>query len=590
MKKLRLLTILILTFSFLAFTIQPASAFPPLPSSFKGTVKVDGANVNGSTVVTARINGVQYASTTVSTYLGDTVYSLDVKGDESDTPGIIEGGVEGDIVVFFIGGIQAAQTGTWHSGTNVTLNLTGFSNRAPTDISISNSSVAENATANTVVGALSSTDPDAGNTFTYSLVDTGTYPDNASFNISGSSLRTSVVFNFETKSSYSIRVRTTDQGALTFDKTFTINITNVNEAPAITESSPQTVNMSVNGVPNAFSLTLHATDVDSATLNWSISSAALHGTATASGTGNSKSIGYTSNVDYIGSDSFGVQVSDGSLTASLTVNVNISAVTYTISGNAGVSGATISFTGGSSVSADGAGNFIITVPYGWTGTITPTLSGYFFTPANLSFTNVQANQTGANFTATVMVYQEITLIPGWNLVSFYIRPASTNIADVLLSVEGNYDLVYAWDATGAHSGSGNWMKYDNVPASTDTLLTLNETMGFWIHMTESHILRVGGSLPTTSAISLDDNASGWNLVGYPSSVNRDLPEVFGEHGVGTNFSLVYFYNGVDPINPWKLFDRIGPVYVNDMTVMTNSWGYWVKVSADCTWSVAYAAP
>ncbi len=541
-------------------------------------------------VVSAKINGVQYASTTVLTYLGDTVYSLDIKGDETDTPGIIEGGVEGDIVVFYIGDIQAAQTGTWHSGTNVTLNLTGFSNHAPTDISLSNSSVAENAVANTVVGALSSTDPDAGNTFAYSLVDTGTYPDNASFNISGSSLRTSAVFNFEAKSSYTIRVRTTDQGTLTFDKNFTINVTNVNEAPVITESSPQTVNMSVNGVPNAFSLTLHAADVDSATLNWSISPAALHGTATASGTGSSKSIGYTPNLDYVGSDIFGVQVSDGALTASLTVNVSISAVTLTISGNAGVAGAAINFTGGSPVTADGAGNFIITIPYGWTGAITPALSGYFFTPANLSFTNVQANQTAANFTANGMVYQEITLNPGWNLVSFYIRPASTNIADVLLSVEGNYDLVYAWDATGAHSGSGNWMKLDNVPASTDTLLTLNETMGFWIHMTASHVLRVGGSLPGTSSISLDNSASGWNLVGYPSSASRALPEVLSEHGVGTNFSLIYFYNVVDPTNPWKLFDRNGPVYVNDMSVMSNGWGYWVKVSADCTWSVAYAAP
>ncbi len=125
MKKFRLLTVLILTFGMLLFEVQPALAVPPTPSSFHGTVKIDGANVAGGTVVSARINGVQYASTIVTTYLGDTVYALDVPGDDDDVPGI-QGGVSGDTIVFFIGSIQATQTGTWHSGSSVTLNLTGF--------------------------------------------------------------------------------------------------------------------------------------------------------------------------------------------------------------------------------------------------------------------------------------------------------------------------------------------------------------------------------------------------------------------------------------------------------------------------------
>ena len=47
----------------------------------------------------------------------------------------------------------------------------------------------------------------------------------------GTSLRTNAVFDFEAKSSYSIRVRATDTGALTFEEVFTITVTNVNEAP-----------------------------------------------------------------------------------------------------------------------------------------------------------------------------------------------------------------------------------------------------------------------------------------------------------------------------------------------------------------------
>jgi hypothetical protein len=78
-----------------------------------------------------------------------------------------------------------------------------------------------------VVGTFTTTDPDVGNTFTYSLASGGA--DNVRFSIQGNELRTNAVFDFETKSSYSIRVRTTDQGGLFFERTFTITVTDVEE-------------------------------------------------------------------------------------------------------------------------------------------------------------------------------------------------------------------------------------------------------------------------------------------------------------------------------------------------------------------------
>jgi hypothetical protein len=107
-------------------------------------------------------------------------------------------------------------------------------NEGPTDVSLSASSINENVTANSTVGTLSSTDPDAGDSFTYTLVAGTGSTDNASFNISGNSLRIANIPDYETKNSYSIRVRTTDQGSLYFEKAFTVTILNVNEAPVIT--------------------------------------------------------------------------------------------------------------------------------------------------------------------------------------------------------------------------------------------------------------------------------------------------------------------------------------------------------------------
>jgi ELWxxDGT repeat protein len=104
------------------------------------------------------------------------------------------------------------------------------SNTAPTSLTLSASSIAENQASGTSVGTFSTTDPDAGDTFTYTLVSGTGSTDNASFTIDGSTLKTAASFDFETKSSYSIRVRTTDQGGLSYEKQFTITVLDVNEA------------------------------------------------------------------------------------------------------------------------------------------------------------------------------------------------------------------------------------------------------------------------------------------------------------------------------------------------------------------------
>jgi len=185
-------------------------------------------------------------------------------------------------------------------------------------------------------------------------------------------------------------------------------VTAVNDAPVINQSDPVSVLMSVNGLPNAFSLTLNATDADLPldSLTWSILTPANHGTANVSdpATGTSMAIGYTPALDYAGTDSFVVQVSDGALTDTITVNVTISEVTYTISGSVELPGVSLAFTGGSPVTSGAGGTYSITVPYGWTGTVTPSLAGYTFTPLSRDYTDLQANQTAQDYTPTFIEY------------------------------------------------------------------------------------------------------------------------------------------------------------------------------------------
>ena len=104
-------------------------------------------------------------------------------------------------------------------------------NDAPVDIALSNNNVADNSPSNTLVGTFATSDPDPLQTFTYSLVSGTGSTDNASFSISGDQLRTASTFDFETKSSFAIRVRSTDGGGLFVEEQFTINVVNGPDTP-----------------------------------------------------------------------------------------------------------------------------------------------------------------------------------------------------------------------------------------------------------------------------------------------------------------------------------------------------------------------
>ena len=74
---------------------------------------------------------------------------------------------------------------------------------------------------------------------------------------------------------------------------------------------------------------------------------------------------------------------------------------HLISGNAGSGGTTLAYTDGAAktVAADSSGAYSLTVPSGWSGTVTPAKVGLMFTPANRSYTNLQSPQTGQDYTA-----------------------------------------------------------------------------------------------------------------------------------------------------------------------------------------------
>ncbi|WP_312237991.1 autotransporter domain-containing protein [Stenotrophomonas sp.] len=110
---------------------------------------------------------------------------------------------------------------TWHSINNIIVEPI---NTAPTDLSLSATSLNQSAGQNGVTGTLSTTDADAGDVFTYSLVSGSGDTGNAQFNIQGNVLRANDARNLPA-GSYSVRVRSTDSGGASVEKAFTITVT-----------------------------------------------------------------------------------------------------------------------------------------------------------------------------------------------------------------------------------------------------------------------------------------------------------------------------------------------------------------------------
>ena len=122
-------------------------------------------------------------------------------------------------------------------------------NEYPQDISLSNSSFDEGIDTDSVIALLSSKDPDLNDTFEYSLIAGDGDADNNAFSINADKIIINELPDFETQSSYSIRVQTTDSGGLTFEKAFTFSVNDLDELPT-PEPTPVNVTNIVNEITN----------------------------------------------------------------------------------------------------------------------------------------------------------------------------------------------------------------------------------------------------------------------------------------------------------------------------------------------------
>jgi hypothetical protein len=147
--------------------------------------------------------------------------------------------------------------------------LTITTNNPPTNITLSASTVAENSAYGTAIGNLTTTDPDAGETFIYSLVTApvgtcvaGDSADNTKVQIATAALKVYGGIDYETQTTLKICVQTTNAAvpADKFQKAFTITVTDANDAPTNITLAPSAIGEGA--AANAVVGTLTTTDPD----------------------------------------------------------------------------------------------------------------------------------------------------------------------------------------------------------------------------------------------------------------------------------------------------------------------------------------
>ncbi|MEM1392439.1 MAG: FG-GAP-like repeat-containing protein [Cyanobacteria bacterium P01_H01_bin.150] len=197
-------------------------------TTLSGDVFADNGNgadsdPDGDTFTVTEVNGNAANVGTEITLASGALLTLNANGTFDYNP---NGATESDSFTYTINDGTETDTAT----VTVTINEV---NEAPTDITLSSNTVEENVEVDTLVATLNTTDSDD-TEFTYELVDG--FGDNSAFTIDGSEIKINVSPDYETKSSYSIKLKTIDSAGNEFEKEFTINVTDLEEAIVIDEA------------------------------------------------------------------------------------------------------------------------------------------------------------------------------------------------------------------------------------------------------------------------------------------------------------------------------------------------------------------
>ena len=135
---------------------------------------------------------------------------------------------------------------------------------------------------------------------------------------------------------------------------------------------------------------------------------------------------------------------------------------------------------------------------------------------------------------------------GWNLISIPTIQEEQNLTRVLGSINSWYNAVQWYDINDTNDP---WKHYKLGKQFGNDLYQLNETMGFWIHITQpgDTIFVYNGTQPIINQTI--DLSPGWNFVGFPSLNNKNRTNALNNIDFGSDVDAIWTYNATT--QKWK---------------------------------------
>ncbi|HUU51707.1 MAG TPA: Calx-beta domain-containing protein, partial [Candidatus Heimdallarchaeota archaeon] len=206
-------------------------------------------------------------------------------------------------------------------------------------------------------------------------------------------------------------------------------------------------------------------------------------------------------------------------------------------GGSGLTGVTLTGLPNSPILTDGTGFYTDTVPDGWSGTVTPGLAGYTFTPESIDYTNVTADFLDQDYTASVSVQFSASSSIGD-------EGDTPAILEIFLSAVSNLDVSVNYAVSGGDALGGG-VDY-TLSSGSATIFSGNTTSNdISIAVVEDFIdefdetIVVDLSVPVNADLGVtDQHTYTINDNDAPPTVGFSLTESSENEGVGTANLLV----------------------------------------------------
>lgn len=222
----------------------------------------------------------------------------------------------------------------------------------------------------------------------------------------------------------------------------------------------------------------------------------------------------------------------------------------------GIGGVSLEYSGGGSLTTDSNGEYSLQVEYGWSGTITPTKTGYNFSPQQRSYNNVISNQIGKNYVNYANETSGI-LNPSMedgnqfpNNWETYSNEKTKESGWIFGLAHSGFRSIKIVNSTGASAG------WKGSEASFSASYPKNLKFGGW---SKAEGVADGGLYALDFRIDFEDGTYTW----YYDGLRFDA----GTHGWEEASATVSFDKGVTKVRPFfLLYGTTGAAWFDDVYV------------------------